>query len=244
MNSDDYQLIDQYFSKTLDETELQGFRQKLEEDAEFAAAFETRQEMETFLENRPQREKLKDTLKNIGTDFEAEKLEQSPKIIPLAQKIKRGYWIVGMAAAIALIILLAWPFLFPQSLYDQYNQHRSLALQERGTSTHLDAETAFNQQHYEQAYEALSSYLNEHSDDVRARLALGICALELNRYEEALRIFESIQKGGSALAQSATWYLALTYVKQDQPQKAGPYLEQIQEGSFWYTQAQELLEKI
>lgn len=244
MDADDYQLIDQYFSKTLEETGQQRFQQKLETDTEFATAFELRKEMESFLEKRPQRESLKGQLKIMADAFDTEKKEVTAKVIPLAQNRKQWYWVGGIAAAVALIALVAWPFLFPSSLYEQYNQHRPLALQERGAATNIEAETAFNQQNYQLAYQNLNNYLSSQPDDVRAQLALGICALELDRFQEAADIFESIQTGTSALAQSATWYRALTYVKQEKIAEAKPYLEQIPEGSFWYTKAQELLEKL
>lgn len=241
MNSDDDQLIDQYFSNELDETGRIHFQQKLETDTDFAAAFELRLEMETFLERHPQREMLKDKLKTLGKDFKEEK---TTKIISITQKRKQWLWVAGIAAAIALIAIIIWPFLFPSSLYEQYNQHRPLALQERSTSANLQAETAFNDKNFDLAYLALTEYLNDQPNDVRAQLALGISALELDRIPEAKRIFETIREGESAFSQSASWYLALTHIKQNELEEARAYLEQIPSGSFWYTKAQALLKKL
>lgn len=244
MEPEDYQLIDQHFSGKLDEARRQRLQQKLAQDAEFAAAFQLRTEMEDFLEKRPKREKLKAKLQALGATSGSLEKEEETRIIPLAQQRRRLFWVAGVAAAIALIILALWPFLFPTSLYEQFNEHRPLALQERGTSSTAQAETAFNQQDYATAYDLLDEYLQTQPDDLRAQLALGICALEMDRFAEAQSIFETIRQGQSALVNSATWYMALTYLKQEQITEVRNYLEQIPDGTFWYKKAQELLGKL
>jgi tetratricopeptide (TPR) repeat protein len=253
MQTDDYKLIDQYLRGELDEATQEQVRARLSSDEAFAEELEFQQEIKGFVAHREGRKKLEEQLKQLrseasksggsGSIAAPATKEPTAKIVPLRRRI---LYVVGVAAAIAVVVFFAWPYLMPGSLYDQFNDHQVLALQERGDLDELitEAETAFNDGDFEAAYTKLTEFSQSNGDDVRAQLALGIAALETDRLAEAKAIFASLSSGQSAVKDNASWYLALAYVKEGDLERARNILNGIPEGTFWAGKAQELLEQL
>ncbi len=238
MRTDDYKLIDQYLRGELDEAGQQEVKSRMDSDEAFAEELRFQQEVKSFAGHRTRRQALQEQLTQLN-----QKTEKEAKVIPMRRRV---FYIAGAAAAIALVIYLALPFLMPGTLYDQFNDHQQLALQERGDNTTLaqEAENAFNNGNYELAYAKLSELTQATPDDTRAQLALGITALETDKLVEAKTIFNTLSNGDSAVKDNATWYLALTYVKAEDYANARQTLERIPAGTFWSAKAQELLNKL
>ncbi|MEZ5042929.1 MAG: hypothetical protein R2828_23745 [Saprospiraceae bacterium] len=248
MKDDYFKKIEQYFQQELSEKELAEFQQQLAEDEAFASAFETRQQMETFLENRPKREQLKATLTDMGEAFFQETNTDTPskpagKRIPMRSRL---YWLASAAAAV-LLLIFAWPFLFPSTpTYSQFAEHRPLSLQEKSVDGNALAgiEAAFNNKDYRTAHDGLNNYLKNNPHDITAFLYKGICALELNQLEEAQLTFENIRQKNSVLGQTAQWYLALTYLKRADFDNCKATLATIPADNYWYPKAQKLLARL
>ena len=157
---------------------------------------------------------------------------------------------MALAASFMLVVVAAY-FLYisisTQSLYNQYNQHPSFAVTEMSSSPSYDlsrAEGAFKQGNYDITNSELSSYLSENPRDTMALLFQGICQLELSDYIQAENIFSEIKSGSSDFQPLGEWYLALTFVKQNDFDRARQELENISPGSEKYAQAQQLLKSL
>ncbi|MEN0006844.1 MAG: hypothetical protein AAF798_22010 [Bacteroidota bacterium] len=235
MQADDYQLIDHYLRGTLDAAGEQQVRARLQADEAFAEELQFQQELQGFMQQREKRAALETQLRQLQ--------QQPPQVVPMRRRI---LFIAGVAAAVAALVYFAWPFLMPSSLYEQFNQHQPLALQERGDLNTLmtEAEQAFNTKDFELAYAKLQTLTQQQDTDVRARLALGIAALETDRLAEAETIFTQLRQGESAVTDGASWYLGLTYVKKEDWQKAQEILGAIPAGTFWAGKAQALLKQL
>ncbi len=238
MRTDDYKLIEQYLRGELDEAGVQALQSRMQSDEAFAEEVRFQQEIQSFVGHREKRQALQEQLMQL------KKKEQSEaKVIPLRRKI---FYVAGAAAAIALVIYLALPLLMPGSLYDQFNDHQPLALQQRGDHTTLvnQATEAFNSGDYPLAYAKLTDLLKANPEDSRTQLALGITALETDQLDEAKTIFETLSNGETGVKNNATWYLALTYVKLNDHARARETLQRIPEGTFWADKAAALLKAL
>ena len=139
-------------------------------------------------------------------------------------------------------------FLFPKnSLYDQYFESPSLALVERSNANGLDLPTIeqdFAEKRYDLAKSNLLTYLDAYPQDLQAQLALGICDLELDEVGAAQAIFEKLHEGRSTLKYSGTWYLALSFLKENNHAEVETLLSQIPDDSGYYEKAQQLLNSL
>ncbi len=173
---------------------------------------------------------------------------ESKKIISIK---KRNYLLIS--SAIVLTLLFCSTFLFNnnnnnlEQIYKQYAVHDDIHLVQKsnGTSSSATIEKQFNNKDYQNAYTNLSIYIKTNPTDTKAKLALGICALETNKIEEASEVFNNIMNGSSSLKHYGTWYLALSNIKIGDKKNTKLLLEKIPKSEYQiYTKAKELLSKI
>jgi tetratricopeptide (TPR) repeat protein len=249
MEKDNYILIEKYLNGELNEEEVNHFKSRLKEDATFSEEYTLQKSMNIFLEKDRNQPELESKLQSIGKDFFVEeKNEKEDKIIPINRNKNRNRWLMGLiaTAAIAAILVMFNPFQ-SQDLYQQYAAHQPISLTEKSTGNNAatKAETAFNQKDYAVAFENLTIYFQENPQDPKVQLALGISALEIGKTEEAISIFEVIDWGNSALKNYGTWYLALSYLKKKDFEKAKIYLNQVPESEkVLFEKAQSLLKDL
>ncbi|MEM9887837.1 MAG: tetratricopeptide repeat protein [Bacteroidota bacterium] len=231
MKEQDDLLIEQYIESTLTEKEKQDFEQRLQEDQALAAAYELRLSMDQFLEDKAKKEQFTQFIEGVSQDFFAErdsKKTTDAKVVSIWQRFPFVVASLAIAAAIALLLIL--PFLRPQDRYEQFNDHRALALVEmsiQNTAAAQEAQTAFNAGDYSTALDALNAYLTDRPEDVEAQLYKGISLLELNELQAARAIFEPIAEGTSAFQSEGLWYLALSYLKEEDAVNTKKYLERL-----------------
>jgi predicted Zn-dependent protease len=234
MNENGYILIERYLQGELKEEQQLAFQARLKAEPLFASALTERQQLNDHLRAVVGEEKLQPTLAMLGDKYFQEETKEA-KVRTLGGTRR---WLYGIAAAAALAIMFAGPWLFPSSGgYEQFAQHDPLSLTERGTpgSPAAATETAFNNGRYASAIGLLEEYLTIQSDDERARLALGISLLETDKDDEAIKVFTAIVDGVSTLAPYGNWYLAFAAVKRGDNEKAEEYLELIPSSDTYLT---------
>ncbi len=239
ISDNDGLLLEMYLDGALAGEELMSFEKRLQEETALAQALEERSALHQFLKDQPQREQVENILPEVAKAH----FKPSAKIRPLWQR--SSFRIASIAAAIALIVFIWQPWQ-QASLYEQFGQHKNLALAERGTPN-LDPsniEKAFAAKEYQKSIPLLENYLQAYPNSIEANLYLGICHLESNHYQRSTAIFKSIAEGESSFKYAGLWYLALTAVKQKQAEQAAAYLTLIPEDSAYFGQANALLEKL
>lgn len=239
--------IERYVDGELSGQELAEFEKRLESDSDLAAEVQLFQQAKASLSDQFVHEEaennLKATLQEVSPSYFQEKKKQA-RIIPLLRRY--GLPAAGIAAAVVLILIFQ-PF--QGSLYDQYKQLPTASFIEQSASDLADlaaAQQAFNQKDYATALNIFQQYLNEEAnrDDVEIRFYTGLCHLELDQLSPARSIFESLHAGNSVYQTEGTWYLAMTYLKEEDWERCVEYLRQIPEGTERWEEAQRLLSKL
>ena len=232
MNERDDIQIEKYMDDALDVAEKKVFEARLANEPSLQKAYEQRTRLGQLLAANQKEQEFTQFLDEVSDPFfesyVAEPIEMTAsKVVPFYKK--RTFSIIALATAAVIALLLAVPFLFPQNLYDQFNDHRPLALTDQsGATTALQAaETAFNEEDYTVAVVALDSYLANNPQDIEAQLYKGISLLELDQLEEAKTIFMSIAEGSSVFASEALWYAALAYLKEGNEVASASTLRQL-----------------
>jgi len=247
MDAEVYHLFEKYLNNDLTDSEKAEFEKRISDDKEFAGAFETYREIYASLEAKENRaegeEALQQNLREISEDFfENGSEETTTKVIPMKR------WI--QLAAASIVIALGVTFFFNRDrskpTYAQFAKYEALALAERGMEDSLKvlAGNYFNNKQYERAATTLEELLQREPDNTQAKLYLGIALTETDRFDQADELFKEIQTGGSIFTSKATWYLALSYLKQNETDACQSTLEEIPESAEEYDRAQKLLEEL
>lgn len=232
--------IDDYLSGRLSPKARQAFEEALNREPELQKQVDLQRDMTFLLGHQNNRAELKSQLEQTGADFF--------KAAPPSSSAPRIRWIgwAAAAAAAAILLFLFWPVFMQPDLYQQYAEFPPLALSEKSTATTNWAATeqAFNAGNYEQAAVQLGAYLEAFPDDYQARLYLGIAKMETGELEAARRLFAEVSAAAPALSDYAEWYRALSYLKGGDEATARSLLEEIEAGTPFYKQAQEVLAKL
>ena len=176
------------------------------------------------------------------------------KYILPGSNVRQGNFKKWLAAAAAiLVIVLGTVYILtnkkttPEKLYAGYAEHTAIKIQLRGNTADSLAGLAadkFNNKQYGEALPLLQAYVKQRPDDIQMHISLGICYLEMNRFTDAEQIFSMIASGKTAYAETASWYLALTALKQKDIEKCRSILNRIPQTSTWYNKARSLLEEL
>ncbi len=243
MNEKDYNLIEDFLNGDLDTEATKGFRERLRNDPQLNEAYEVRKSMDIFLKGKKGKEALKHQLSELNKKHAAQgtTLKKS-RTIPL----RRRAWLMAAAAVALLIIYIGInKFITPESLYDQYAEVPEMKLTQMGAGSTLDqAEKAFNDGKYPEAFELLNNHLEESPENVHAQYYLGLAAIESGNYAEAIEVFSNLDAGTSSYQSIANWWLAMTYLKKEDFTQCEEALKQIPEGTPFHSQASKLLKKL
>ena len=208
--------IEAYLSNTLKGEALKNFEAKLKADPELAKEVEFQKELHTALEDQDAFS-LENTLLEIRDEIKTESLPPGAKVVPFYMRYR------PVAAAAALLLLVAavyllWPT--PQSnLYAQFFEPYPNYLTTRSDAS--DTEATLNEAilqykngDYENALSNLQQLLSGNPNQTDLLFYAGICQMETDQAQAAINSFQQvIAQEGNNYYTPAKWYLALTYVK-------------------------------
>jgi len=264
--TNDYEQIDQYVNGELTGEALADFEAKLLTDKALAEEGTLYKDVDDTLMTayayKEEDAALEQTFNQFGKKYFTESTttiqeadstkikRDNTKVVQLQPAIKenpKGNWsgfswlrpAIGLAVAalIALLIFQPWQ----RSLIDSYYEPYALEIMQRNGMTALtQAQKAYNSGDYASALPVFEKYPNH----VEVQITKGNAEYNLGKTNEAITTFQQIASGNSVYVATANWYLALAYLKQEQPEKAKAALDKIPEGSSYYTKAQELRAKI
>lgn len=236
----DYELIQRFFEWELSDEERQAFEQRMESDTTFLQRIESYQAVDEQIELQfNQHENAKK--QQLKRDWKNTKHEPT-KVRPLAPR-KRWLRMTGIAASLLLLIALTWWLLpstkhnSPQILAQTYYQKtghqgvstfRSSAEQNPTDKTLEKASTAFQAKQYGQALDMLKAIPSIYPLYHQVLLLRGQCYFGLGNWAEAIQQFQAVidaPEGGRK--DLALWYQALTYLQQEEVERAKQNLENI-----------------
>jgi len=210
MNKED--LINRYFEGSLSESELKTLKDLLENDTDFKEHFEFQKELQSALK-KEHRKNIKAMLSNLKT----KKDEAKPKVFYLRP------WLA--AASIVILVGFGSWFLFFNSnnlntdaLYATHFVPYENVVNpiQRGVEVEnikAKAFVAYENGEYEKALQ-LFEQSDTHSKNHYITFYEGIILMQLNKHKKAIILLNEYITNNGKLADRATWYLALSYLKQ------------------------------
>lgn len=254
-----YEDIARYEEGLMAAEEQQAFETVLKTDAELQEQVALYREVDTTLEQEyapdEQRQQLQGTLQGMRQEFfgatakapSGEQTVTAPP--PTTAKVVPFKRYIGVAAAVAamlIVVLIVWnPF--AGDLYERYSATQMVAQVERGN--HIDtvlqkATLAFNNKEFTEAAVLLAEVVQTQPDNSYAQFYFGVALLQTNQLPLARAVFEKLIKGESAFKYEATFYEALSYLKEKDKDAAKDWLERIPADAANYAKAQELMRKL
>ena len=239
MNEERYILFGQYLEDELSAEEKTNFEKQLSEDQELASAFEIFKELNLHLENKFGNETelnaFKKNLKSISKEhFKTKKT----KVVAFKP------WQYAIAASVAILVGL---FVFQNinPTFDDYNNPEMATFIERGdVNENLKlAQDAFNTKNYKAAIPYFEGVLKVNKS-AEIQYFYAVSLLEDNQFQKAETNLLELKSGTSIYKNKATWYLALSKLKQKDYKSCKEILSKIPDDYEDYDQVQQLLNEL
>lgn len=239
MNEEAYIRFESYLNNEMLEQERLDFESELRGNSQLKESFELYKETTAFVKQKfsPETIEFKKNLESISNGYFAEGKKKT-KIFSIRP------WHYAVAASV-LVLLGTWIFnnnSMPE--YGDYSQHENASFIERGTSNEnlKDAQDFFNKKEYAKA--AVSFEKMGNLDNPEYQYFYAIALIETNQYKKAEGLLEGIRQGASVYKNKATWYLALSKLKQLDFKECKVLLQQIPQDAEDYDEAQELIKHL
>lgn len=239
MNEERYITFENYLSNELSTEEKTNFEKQLVEDPELASAFEVYKELNLHLENKfGNANELKSFKKNIKSISKEHFKTKKSKVIGLKP------WQYAIAASVAILVgLFVFQNINPS--FEDYNNPENAYFTERGDANEnlKLAQDAFNAKNYKEAIPYFEAILNStKSPEIQYFYAISL--LEDNQFQKAENNLLELKSGTSIYKNKATWYLALSKLKQKEYKSCKEILLTIPDDFEDYDQVQELLNEL
>ena len=239
MNEERYILFGQYLDSELSAEEKTSFEKQLAEDSEFASAFEIFKELNQHLENKfGNANELKAFKKNLKSVSKEHFKTKKPKVVAFKP------WQYAIAASVAILVgLFVFQNINPS--FEDYNNPEMATFIERGdVNENLKlAQDAFNAKNYKAAIPYFEAILKVNkSPEIQYFFAVSL--LEDNQFQKAETNLSELKSGTSIYKNKATWYLALSKLKQEEYKSCKEILLTIPDDFEDYDQVQELLNEL
>jgi tetratricopeptide (TPR) repeat protein len=209
---------------------------------------EERSRFETQLAADPSLQKELELQRQLLAIVSVESFNAAPKSAPTQTakitSISKWYW---AAAAVLIFISGFWFFqnqtATPQKLANQYfSPDPGLPVTMSSSSQYqlYDGMVSYKEADYEKAIAIWKSIATTNRQSDTLQYFIGVAYLNRDQYNDALQQLLPLAEGNSKWKEKASWYLSITYLKLNQPQKAQKWLQTIPS----YPEAPELLEAI
>ena len=239
MNDERYILFDQYFQNELSEEDKIKFEKQLSEDSELASAFEIFKDLNLHLDNKfgnaSERNDFKKNLKSISKEHFKPKKSKVVAFKP---------WQYAIAASVAVLVGLFF-FQNINPKFEDYNQPENAYFTERGeVNDNLKvAQDAFNSKKYKAVIPYFETLLKEKkSPEIQYFYAISL--LEDGQFQKAETNLVALKSSNSVYKNKATWYLALSKLKQKEYKSCKEILMTIPDDYENYDQVQQLLNEL
>ncbi|MGB6267771.1 MAG: tetratricopeptide repeat protein [Olleya sp.] len=250
MQEQDYILFESYLAGDLSAEETTDFENRINTDEAFNQAFTIYKELSTNLEHEIGNEdKTTDFRANLDSIshryFTKLDIEENPV------EVKKTFSIYKLAIAASVALIMGF-FVFNQftggANYNDFNNHGTVDFGVRAGDDNvgllIKTTKAFNNKEYKEAKNYLEQLLEENPDNIEYNFYYAITNIELDNFETADATLKSIQEGNSAYNNRATWYLALSKLKQDKKDDCINLLKTIPQDADDYNQALKLLNEL
>ncbi len=256
------QLVHDYLHNKLSAEEKSSFEDRLKGDPELAEDVAIQQELLGVLgesEWSGEREFDGEEIGSLKSYFQSdESVQQANSIKKAAESYQRKMIFrkrirYSIAASFALLVVSAILFiLFLQPVTDDLNTYYSWNELPTFVDRSVEGnqltrmETHFKAGEFNEAYVVFQSITGNEKNNADVFIYGGICLLELERYQEAMEIFDQLLQTDLLDKEKAYWYKALLYLRMEEQEMAKAQLELIlsEEEQFFFEEASELMTKL
>lgn len=236
--------IEQYLKGELSREEVTIFEEKLEQDAVL------KEQVDQY------RQLLKGLEIGFNKELKALLLDEESKIIDIpshrTSRIKTLYPLIGMAAAVAFIIVAYFSIrkdpLSPEALYAQYYEVYPNVEAPVSRSENVDENpyAYYERGDYITALKLFTDLRTSDPENSALLFYSGICQLELGQPGKSIELFDQVINLESAkYLRPAIWYQSLAYLHMGNIEKATVIFDQLKQGDDVYSRkAKNLFENL
>ncbi len=236
-----YELIEKYLNGELTGSELASFEESLLTDPNLQEEVALHKGLHDFISNEAEM-KLRSQL------AVADRESRKGKVISFNMKF------LAVAASIIVIFFTGYFLLNTKNndgkkLFAQNFQAYQMVISSRGgnngDSIESKAVNLYQQGLYDQSVSYWNALIEKDSTNMWAIFYRGICFLSLKKSTEARKDFEKvIAVGNNLFVQQAAWYEGLSYLQENNNQKACSYFSTIQSQDYKQQEIKNILDKI
>ncbi len=234
--------IEQYLKNELSGNELAEFEHRMQNNPDFKKEVLAHKDVNLFIKNTVKA----DSFRKITSEVYNEYIKSSSaKLLYFGTRKKIAGFALLFIVLSAVLFYLFKP-VSSKTLYAQNFEHYNIDIVTRSAYSYMtpleQAIEMYQDYRYAEAIIAFSQLGPEDSPGIIAPFLCGISCLELNKNEEAIHfLYHSCLNTRDALYGQSCWYLALAYLKNDQPDKAIVILKQIKESHLFNEKKAETL---
>lgn len=237
--------IARYAEGLMEPGELPAFEQALAADAGLQEQLALYREVQDDLQQHFTKDEGEERLKATMQDLRKEHF--APRSPGRVVRIKRFMQVTAAAAVVAALVLVVWRPWQQEDLYAEYANARMITSVERGAdadSLLQLATRAFNKKDYATAVPLLEQAARQDGNNSFIQYYYAIALLETGKTDSARNILMDLHRGQSVFKHDATFYMALSYLKEDDPNNCLLWLLSIPADAGNYEKAQELSKKL
>lgn len=247
MEDQDYILFESYLSEELSQEEVIAFDSRLKTDSEFAEAFNAYKNLSSFLEHKFEHEDASNAFQKNLKSISETHFNEDETVSELKGTGKTFQFYKYAIAACVVVLFGIFTFnQFSNPSYSDFSNYDAVSLTVRGENDDLlkTAENAFNTKDFASAEVAFKQLIVKDDSNAEIKLYSAISNIELNNFASAEVLLKDLKNGNSAFKNKATWFLALSKLKQDDNAACIAILKTIPEDAENYKQAQKLIDKL
>lgn len=247
MKEFDYDMINRYLDGEMNAEELKAFEAAMLQDADLKNEVELLRDVHATLKIKlhpgEHETSLRNSLKEMNAEFFSARSEQA-KVIPL----NRRKWMTAIAAVFVLTLLLTvWQPWKKEDLYLQYADVQMPGIAKRGVASDSLIQSAvenFNNKKFAEAIPDFETILKDSAGNSFVQYYYAIALMQNDNIEKARAQFSELYNGSSIFKFDAAFYMALSYLKENNKSACKEWLNKIPVGNAAWNKARELFDKL
>lgn len=241
----DIEILESYLQDRLRDEAKEQVENRLRTDEDFAALYSDVKILQEGIRESSRR-RTASKLKKLEAEI-AQHEKSGVKVIP----INRTYWAIGAAASI--VVLVSFFFLFRstpltpseelfQTYFKPYTNITSPST--RGQTVVTPTTVAFQKYDAQEFDEAIELFEAIDQKDAALHLYLGNAYLATGNATSAVDNFKACMQKSDTFTKQAEWYLALSYLKNNETDKCISLLNKISDTSSYAPMARRILKEL
>lgn len=247
-----YQYIEDFLNGNLKLEDEQAFYVRMKKDHAFKQEVNLHKSLAQSLGN-PAKHVLQDVLNEVDENWKAD--TSSEAVVKSIESSKAKFnWIkpvMGFAAGIVLFLVAAQFIKGKTSKEDlfasNYTPYRMILTERNGEADNQQllkntASEAYRKGNFDEAQKIFNQLYRENPEEMVYAFYEANAMLSNQNNKEAIAAFDKIlSKPNHLFKEQSQWFLGLAYLADENYEKAKLTFEDIKEGAFRYTEAQEIL---